>query len=253
MTEINPVAFHIFGLPVYWYGVMISCGLGIAFLVTLARSGKYGIDADQLTNFLIFAVPVAVIGTRIGYVVAHLDEFSGNWLSVFALRQGGLAIHGGIIAAIITGIIYTRLTGVKFWRLADLCAPGLILGQAIGRWGNYFNQEAYGVETTVPWAMYIAGAMRHPTFLYESLWNFLVFGYLLWVSGREKTDGGIFLRYLIWYSAGRFFIEGLRTDSAMLGNFRMAQLLSFVLIHGGLILLWWLKKQAKSRSGRYLL
>ncbi|MBS4022193.1 MAG: prolipoprotein diacylglyceryl transferase [Dethiobacter sp.] len=248
----NPVAFQIFGLPVYWYGVMISTGLLLAFLVTLTRTEKYGFDADQLVNFLLFAVPAALIGTRIGYVVAHWDEFSGNLVSVFAVRQGGLAIHGGIFAAILTGVIFARATRVKFWRLADLCAPGLILGQAIGRWGNYFNQEAYGVETGVPWAMYIAGAMRHPTFLYESLWNFMVFLYLLWVSGRERTDGGIFIRYLIWYSAGRFVIEGLRTDSAMIGGFRTAQLLSLVLIHGGLILLWWLKKQNKERLGRYL-
>jgi phosphatidylglycerol---prolipoprotein diacylglyceryl transferase len=252
MTEINPVAFQIFGFPVYWYGVMISGGLLLGLWVTLARTEKYGFDADQLINFLLLAVPAAVIGTRIGYVVAHWDEFSGNLISVFYLRQGGLAIHGGIIAAILTAYFYARRTKVKFWRLADLCAPGLILGQAIGRWGNYFNQEAYGVETTVPWAMYIAGALRHPTFLYESLWNFLVFGYLLLMSERDRTEGGIFLRYLIWYSAGRYFIEGLRTDSAMLGGFRTAQLLSLVLIHGGLLLLWLRKRESKRTLGRYL-
>jgi len=245
----NPVAFTIFGAPIFWYGIMISTGMLVALLVTLRRTSRYGITEDRLISFLLWAVPAALVGARIGFVIFNLELYSHNWLTVFAFREGGLSIHGGVFAAILTGYIYTKRTNTDFWRLADLCAPGLILGQAIGRWGNFFNQEAYGVETTLPWAMYIAGAWRHPTFLYEFIWNMLVFAFLLYKSKKREVDGSIFIRYLIWYSAGRYFIEGLRVDSPFWGDFRVAQLISLVLIHGGLILLWWRKRQANKTGG----
>ncbi len=254
MNEINPVAFLVFGLPVYWYGIMVAGGLLLGFLVTMRRTRHYDIDPDTLVTFLLWAVPAALIGTRAAYVVSHWPDFRGDLISILHFREGGLAIHGGIITAVLVAVIFAAVNRLDFWRLADLCAPGLILGQAVGRWGNYFNQEAFGVETTLPWAMYIAGAWRHPTFLYESLWNFAVFFYLLHMSGRDRTGGGIFLRYLIWYSAGRFWIEGLRTDSAMIGHFRLAQVISLILIHGGLIALWLRRRRQPDRlPGRFSL
>ena len=146
-------------------------------------------------------------------------------------------------------MIYTRFKKLDFWKIADVTAPGLILGQAIGRWGNYFNQEAYGVPTDLPWALYIDGAYRHPIFFYEFVWNLLVFAYLLAVSKKEKTDGGIFLRYLVGYSIGRFFIEGIRDNTMYWGKFRLGQIVSVLLIVVGLALLWWRRQQAKDEGG----
>ena len=246
--QIQPVAFHVFGLPVYWYGIMISLGMLAGLLVALRRTKQYGISEERLINFLLFAVPAAIVGARVIFVVSNWGLYQGSGLSAFNVRGGGLSIHGAVLGAVITGIIYTRMTGINFWRLADLCAPALILGQAIGRWGNFFNQEAYGIETTVPWAMYIDGALRHPTFLYEFIWNLLVFAFLMHASKKEKVDGAIFLRYLIWYSAGRYWIEGVRDDALIWGSFRAAQLVSLVLIHGGLIVLWFRRRQEKKAA-----
>lgn len=244
--QIDPVAFRIFGLPIYWYGIMISLGMLLGLIVALKRTRQYGIDEDTLLSFLVLAVPLAIVGARVGFVLFNWHLFDGDWLAAINPRGGGLSIHGGIFGAILAGIIYTRKYKINFWRLADMCAPSLILGQAIGRWGNFFNQEAYGVETNVPWAMYIDGAMRHPTFLYEFIWNLLVFAFLLYISKKEKTDGAVFIRYLIWYSAGRYWIEGLRADSVVVWrNLRAAQIVSLILIHGGLIVLWWRKRRAK--------
>ena len=149
------------------------------------------------------------------------------------IRQGGLAIHGTVIGGVITAIVYTRYKKIKFWKLADICAPGLILGQAIGRWGNFINQEAYGRPTSLPWAIHINGIGVHPTFLYESLWNLIIFIFLMAIRKKKKFDGQMFTLYMMLYSFGRFFIEGLRTDSLMLGEFRVAQLLSLALIFTG--------------------
>lgn len=245
---IDPVAFRVLGVPVYWYGVMISLGMLLGLVVTLRRTQQYGIDEDRLIGFLLLAVPLAIVGARFIFVISNWHLY-GDLVSALNVRGGGLSIHGGILGAVLAGIIYTRKTGINFWRLADMCAPGLILGQAVGRWGNFFNQEAYGIETDLPWAMFIDGAWRHPTFLYEFIWNLIVFAFLLYVSKREKTEGGIFLRYLIWYSAGRYWIEGVRADALIWGRFKAGQLVSLVLIHAGLILLWWKKRGVKSEKG----
>ncbi len=239
----NPVAFYIFGVPIYWYGIMISSAVLMGLFTALRRTDRYGITEDQVISFFYWVVPAALVGARTGFVIFNLSLYSHNWLTVFAFREGGMSIHGAIFASILTGYIYTKRTNIDFWRLADLCVPGLILGQAIGRWGNFFNQEAYGVETTLPWAMYIDGAWRHPTFLYEFIWNLLVFTFLIYKSKGEKVNGGIFIYYLILYSVGRFLIEGVRVDSPFWGEFRVAQLLSLVLILGGIALYQWRKSQ----------
>jgi prolipoprotein diacylglyceryl transferase len=247
--QIDPVAFRVFGMAVYWYGIMISLGMALGFVVASRRTKQYGLDEDRLISFLILAVPMAIVGARFIFVITNLGLYGGSLAAMLNVRGGGLSIHGGVLGAVIAALIYTKVTGVNFWKLADVCAPGLILGQAIGRWGNFFNQEAYGVESSVPWAMYIDGAMRHPTFLYEFIWNLLVFGFLLYVSKREKIEGAIFMRYLIWYSVGRFFIEGLRADAIFWGPFRAGQVVSIILILGGLLLLGWKKSQAKKVGG----
>ena len=242
--QIDPVAFRIFGVAVYWYGVMISLGIIAGMLVALRRTVQYKIQEDRVLGFLLLAVPMAIVGARFIFVVTNLSLYDG-WLSMINMRGGGLSIHGGILGGVLAAILYTWRTGINFWRLADICAPGLILGQAIGRWGNFFNQEAYGIETSVPWALYIDGAMRHPIFFYEFIWNLGVFAFLLHKSKTVTVDGGIFLRYLIWYSAGRFWIEGIRVDVPFWGGMPAAQIVSLILIHGGLLGLWFMNRRAK--------
>ena len=247
--QIDPVAFRIFGISVYWYGIMISLGMLAGIYVALKRTRHYSISEDELINFALVVVPAAVIGARLAFVISNWESFAGDWLAIINIRQGGLAIHGAIFVAILVCIVYSYVKKMNFWRIADTCAPSLILGQAIGRWGNFFNQEAYGVPTDLPWAMYIDGAYRHPIFLYESIWNLLVFVYLIYISRKEKTDGGIFLRYLIGYSIGRFFIEGVRADTLYWGNLRAGQVVSILLILAGSLLLWWRKNRRPDTKG----
>lgn len=242
---VDRIAFHVFGIPVYWYGVMISLGMLLGTMVALRRSKQYGVEEDHLLGFLLVAVPVAIVGARLVFVFANWETMAGDWRAMINLRQGGLSIHGAIFGGIIAGSIYTWVKKINFWTLADICVPGLILGQAIGRWGNYFNQEAYGIPTDLPWALYIDGAYRHPIFFYEFLWNLLVFAYLLIVSRKEKARGAIFARYLIGYSLGRFFIEGVRANTLFWGNLRLGQVVSILLIIVGLLLLWWLKRRSR--------
>lgn len=226
----DPVAFEIFGMPVRWYGIIISFGLLMATLVAMREAKRVGIKEEDLLDLLLFAVPAAIIGARIHYVLFTWDEYKGDFIRMINIREGGLAIHGALIAAIIVGIIFCRVKKINFWKIADLAGPSIILGQAIGRWGNYANSEAHGGPTDLPWGILVDGQKVHPTFLYESLWNFLVFLFLLWYRRRKKAEGEVFLLYLALYSLGRFFIEGMRTDSLMLGPIRVAQLISVITI-----------------------
>ncbi len=227
----NPVAFTIFGVDVYWYGILIALAVLVGTVIGLQAAKRKGIEEETLLDLLLYAIPISIIGARIYYVVFSWDMYKDNISKVFDFRSGGLAIHGGIIAAIIVGYIFSKKRNVSFWVLADIAAPSMILGQAIGRWGNYINGEAHGGPTDLPWGIIVDGIKVHPTFLYESVWNFFVFLFLLWLSrNKSKTDGEIFLLYLILYSVARFFIEGLRTDSLMWGSVRVAQLISVLII-----------------------
>lgn len=226
----DPVAFEIFGIPVRWYGIIISFGLLMATVVAMREAKRVGIKEDDILDLLLFAVPGAIIGARAYYVIFSWDDYNGDFMRMINIREGGLAIHGALIASIIIGIIFCRVKKINFWKLADLSGPSIILGQAIGRWGNYANSEAHGGPTNLPWGILVDGQRVHPTFLYESLWNFAVFLFLIWYRRRKKAEGEVFLLYLILYSLGRFFIEGLRTDSLMLGPIRVAQLISITTI-----------------------
>jgi len=243
----GPIAFEIFGVPVAWYGVIISGGLLIAALVAMKEAKRVGLYDDIIIDVLIFALPAAIIGARLYYVIFMWDYYSQNPSEILRIRSGGLAIHGAIIAAAIVGAIFAKFKGVSFRKLADVCAPSIILGQAIGRWGNFVNQEAHGGPTDLPWGIMINGEKVHPTFLYESLWNFAVFAFLLWYGrNRVKARGEVFVLYTALYSVGRFFIEGLRTDSLMMGPFRVAQLISIFIIVVSAIIIVWLRKSNKT-------
>lgn len=239
----NPVAFEIFGLSVRWYGIIISSGMLIGAILALREAKRVGFNEEYIIDLLIFAIPAAIIGSRIYYVIFKWEEYQDNLWKIFHIRGGGLAIHGGIIAAVIVALIFTRIKKLSFWKMADICAPSIILGQAIGRWGNFINQEAHGVETDLPWGVMIDGVKYHPAFLYESLWNFLVFFFLLWYrKNRVKVKGEVFLLYVALYSFARFFIEGLRTDSLMVGSMRVAQIISIVLILVVVLLFYFRRK-----------
>lgn len=224
---IDPVAFSIGSLRVHWYGIILGLGALAGLLLVIREGKRFGIPQEFFMDLLLLGVPSAIIGARIYYVAFKWEDYKDNFADVFKIWNGGIAIYGALIGAIICALIYVRYKGYKFWRIADLCAPSLLVGQLIGRWGNFVNQEAYGgpVEESflrdklhlpdfIVNQMNIEGVFHHPTFLYESLWNFVGL-ILLLVLRRQKflRVGELFIGYFIWYSIGRFFIEAVRTDS----------------------------------------
>ncbi len=227
----EPVAFEVFGIAVRWYGILISLGMLIGTIIAVRECRRIGFDEDILIDLLVFAIPISIIGARAYYVILSWDYYKGDIIKIINIRGGGIAIHGGIIAAVITTLIFCKIKKISFWKIADITSPSIILGQAIGRWGNYINKEAYGIPTDLPWAITVNGQNVHPTFLYESIWNFIVFIFLIWYrKNKAKVKGEVFLLYLTLYSFARFFIEGLRIDSLYIGSIRVAQLISLILI-----------------------
>ena len=225
--HLERVAFHVGSWPVYWYGILIAAGFLLAVFYCSRRAEEFGIKQDDIIDMLFFAVPLAIIGARLYYIVFYLDFFrredgSLDLGQMVRIWDGGLAIYGGIIASVLTLLVFCRVRRIKFLAFADLGVFGLLIGQMVGRWGNFVNIEAYGGPTDLPWRMgiyeYVAGSLQyvevHPTFLYESLWNLLGL-ILLWVISKKwrKFDGQLFLSYFAWYGIGRSLIEGLRTDS----------------------------------------
>lgn len=252
----NPIAFNIFGLGIRWYGILIASGMLLGILLALRESREVNFDENYILDVLLYSIPSAIIGARLYYVIFEWGYYRSNPSQILAIRNGGLAIHGAIIGALIAAAIYTRIKKISFFKITDICAPSIILGQAIGRWGNFINQEAYGGEVSkqfishfpkfIQSQMYINGAYHHPTFLYESLWDLLVFITLLIVRRKSRGDGFIFSLYLGLYSIGRFFVEGLRTDSLMLGNLRMAQVVSVILIITSISVIYIITKRSKT-------
>ncbi len=240
----NPVAFSIFGIDVMWYGVLISTGVLIGVLIALKEAKRTGFKEDDLIDFLLYAIPAGIVGARGYYVIFSWDFYSQNLSQIINIRNGGLAIHGAVIAGVITAILFCKIRKINVLELIDLVIPSLILGQAIGRWGNFVNQEAHGGPTDLPWGIMVNGQKVHPTFLYESIFNFLIFIFLIWFRKHKKaSDGQVFGLYLILYSAVRFFVEGLRTDSLMFMGMRVAQLISIALIILGAALLLYVKSK----------
>lgn len=239
----NPVAFHILGKPIYWYGIIIATAVLIGIYLAMDYAEKLKYDPEVILDFCLFAIPAAIVGARLYYVVFQWDLYKDHPIDIVKIWEGGLAIYGGVIGGVITAIIFSRRRNLLFWDIVDICTPSLILGQAIGRWGNFFNQEAYGYQITNPkwqWfpaAVYIdANQQWHmATFFYESAWNFIVFFILLYMKRHRKFSGEIFALYLILYSCGRLVIEGLRMDSLYWGSFRVSQVLSGILIVFGII------------------
>ena len=214
-VDLNRIAFSLFGLNIYWYGIIIAVGFLLAVLYCNYRTRDFGIKKDDFLDMLIFAVPISIIGARAYYVLFMYNEYYyGNPQLIYQIWDGGIAIYGAIIAGALTVLVFCLIKRIRVGTMLDLCVLGLLIGQAIGRWGNFVNQEAYGVETTLPWAMLLSnGQAVHPCFLYESLWNIIGFVILHFYSKKRRYSGEIFLIYTAWYGFGRGLIEGLRTDS----------------------------------------
>jgi len=231
--NIGRVAFTVFNIRIYWYGIIIAFGFLLAVMLGMKDSRKFGLDPDTIIDLVLFAAPVAIITARLYYVIFSWDMFKDNPIDIINTRKGGLAIYGAVIGAVIVAYIFAKKRKINVLNLFDFASPYLALAQGIGRWGNFVNQEAYGTPTTLPWGMTgstIGDTPVHPTFLYESLWNIALFIFLLWFRKRKKLNGEAFFLYLILYGAGRFWIEGLRTDSLMLGSMRVSQVLSFIFV-----------------------
>lgn len=236
------------GKGVYWYGIIIALGLLMALLFCMKQRKKYGISEDDLLDGLLWGIPFGIIGARLYYVIFYLDLYRNsdgtiNWREVIAIWDGGLAIYGGVIATVIVALLLSRRRKFKIGAMLDLVVMGLLIGQIFGRWGNFMNREAFGAETTLPWRMQLtttAGTLIevHPTFLYESLWNLIGLLLIVFVvSKARRFDGENTWFYFLWYGIGRFWIEGLRTDSLYLFNWtiagqpiRVSQALSLVMV-----------------------
>ncbi len=229
-------AFSVFGFKIKWYALIVCCAILSAFFCGLFLTKKLHIKKENFLDVVTLGTIFGVIGARFYYVLFNFKEFSNNLLSILNLRTGGLAIYGGIIFSVVSALIFCRVKNVKFLPISDLAGVCFLLGQAIGRWGNFVNVEAYGTKTNSLFGMSsnaISAEMQpaHPTFFYESLWCFLGFIFLLCFLKRRVFQGQIFLMYLSWYGFGRFFIEGLRTDSLWLfkNTIRVSQLLSLII------------------------
>lgn len=238
MVYITPTALHVFGLTVHWYGAIIALGMALAVGLAALRARRMGLPRDTVLDLALAGIPAAIVGARLYYVAFSWSAYAGDPLRVFRIWEGGMAIYGGIIGGVLAGRIYSRRKKLPFLKLADLAAPSIALGQAIGRWGNFINQEAYGAAVRHAWqqrfpvGVFIQadGAWHYATFFYESAWCFLIVAALLAADGKKlfRRDGDGFLAYVFLYALERALVEGLRTDSLYLGPLRVSQLLSLV-------------------------
>lgn len=246
---LDRMAFSIGPFKIYWYGIIICLGIVLGFTVAFMRMRKIGVTADDIADIALFSVPSAIIGARIYYVLAELESYD-SFYEMIAIWNGGIAIYGAVIGGVIAFTLVCKHKKKPLLKMYDCAAPGLILGQIIGRWGNFFNAEAYGIAESYdflgkkfdiasfsennPLRMTIDGMTVHPTFLYESLWNLAGFILMNVFFKKKAFDGEVLLWYLTWYGLGRCLIEGLRGDSLYLGNLRVSQLLAFICFVAGI-------------------
>ena len=260
--KLNPPSyFLLFGRPIYFYGVLIGLGFLLAILFCARRAKRFGLKEDDIYDVAIWLIPCSILGARLYYVLFRLDYYLQHPEELFAIHNGGLAIYGGVIAGVITVILVCRKKKIPVGAMLDNLCYGLLIGQIIGRWGNFMNREAFGAETTVFCRMGLTAPdgttiYVHPTFLYESLWNLGVLLFLLWFekTGRRRFDGHCVTLYFLLYGLGRFWIEGLRTDSLYLGNtgIRVSQALSLVLVFASGALLLYMRSQPFSPDHLYV-
>lgn len=252
--NITPEIYITESYSIKWYGIIICFAFVLCVLLALRSCEKYGINRDHLLDYILITVPCAIVGARLYYVIFSLDTYKNDWTEIFKIWKGGLAIYGGIIATVIAVAVVSRVKKQSFVKMLDFALPYIILGQAIGRWGNFVNQEAYGGSTTLPWGMTgnliareFGTELVHPTFLYESLWCFIAFAIMMFLRKRLHEKGQMTAMYMILYGAERTLVEGLRTDSLMLGGIRVSQWLSAILCATGIVLLIYISRKCKAR------
>lgn len=244
--NIDPVAFSIFGIDIMWYAVLITIGivLGLYFSSKIAKIKN--IDSEMPQDLLLWALIPSIIGARLYYVIFSWEYYSKNPVEILKIRNGGLAFYGGILTAFLIAYLYSKRKNINFFTILDIFAPGIALAQSIGRWGNFINQEAYGRTTNLPWGIIIDGQKVHPTFLYESLGDFIIFIILYKISKKNNTsNGNIIGLYFILYGILRFFVEGIRTDSLYFLNMRISQIVSIILIIIGFLIHLYNRKNKK--------
>lgn len=266
--QLDKVAFTVFGRQVAWYGLIICAGIVLAVCYSMLRAKTEKIKSDDIIDLAFFLVLFGIIGARLYYVIFEFDNYLvtgegfinnllGTLKNVVAVWEGGLAIYGALITGFFTILVFCRIKKIKLTKLLDVAAPAVMIGQIIGRWGNFVNMEAYGTETALPWRMgllykltdegYI-GSYVHPTFLYESLWNLLGFVMANLIYRKKKFDGQIFFFYISWYGFGRMFIEGLRTDSLMIGGvIRVSQMVGLATFIAGVVFTVVFARRAKAQ------
>ncbi len=266
--EVSRVAFSLFGMDIYWYGLILAAGLMTGICIGFAKAKKFGVDPDRMTDVILVTTVLAVLCARLYYVVFYPGDYDSIG-EILNLRDGGLAIYGAVIGAFVFGWLMCRLRRVPVLAMFDITAMGFLAGQGIGRWGNFANQEAFGTNTTLPWGMYSArtdaylrgeaaalaaqgiavdpSAPVHPTFLYESLWCLLGLALLMAYAKRRKFDGELLLLYIAWYGAERCVVEGIRTDSLMWGPFRVSQLIAGASCVAALVIWFIARRRAAAR------
>lgn len=268
---VNPVAFSVGGIEIRWYGVIIVLGIIAGFSYAAYRAKQSGLSLDDMLDYVLVALPLGIICARLYYVVFFNDGSYKTFYDVIAIWEGGLAIYGGVLGGLLGMFLVSRHKKNKFRAVLDCFAPGVMIGQIFGRWGNFFNAEAYGTldhidfpfigriftphfEENYPLRMviengYVGKIAVHPTFLYESVWNLLGLLLIHLFFSRKRFDGEVALWYFAWYGFGRFFIEGMRDDSLMLGSFRVSQILALVLFAASIVLIVIGSKKAKKNAG----
>ena len=242
MGHPDPIAFTIAGIEIRWYGILIAAGMLLAVYISSRRAPTHGITDEDVLDIALWMLPIGVIGARVYYVLFNLDMYH-SLRDAVNIRNGGLAIHGGLIFGMITVFIICHRKKISALNVLDLFIPTVALAQSIGRWGNYFNGEAHGGPTDLPWGILVDGVKVHPTFLYESLWCLFLFFFLSWWDrNRREANGQTLALYGILYSSERFFVESLRTDSLMIGPFKQAQVISICAIIASVILFFYSRR-----------
>lgn len=251
--DIDPVAVDFPPLGgVHWYGIIIACGIILAYLYCSNIAKKEGEKSDTITDIVLYALPVSIVFARTYYVIFSWENYKNDLSSIFRIWEGGIAIYGAVIGAVLTAWIYCKVKKLNVLKIFDICCLGLMIGQFIGRCGNFVNCEAYGGYCSYPWGMSINGnAPVHPTFLYESLWNFAGFIILSKLHKKRPFYGYTFFTYLSWYGVGRFFIEGMRSDSLYIGGMRVSQIIALVCVIAGICALAYFSEKHRRKTKNY--
>ncbi len=250
-ATIDRVAFTVFGIEIYWYSILIIIGIVVGMYFAQKKATAKGYSPDLIADIMMVALPAAIVGARLYFVAFEWENYRHDFMAIINVRSGGLAIHGGLLGAVAATYIFSKVKKIPFMEITDFFFPSVALGQAIGRWGNFINQEAHGGPTDLPWGIIVEGQKVHPAFLYESIGDFLIFLFLNhYYHHYKREDGEVFALYLVLYGILRFFVESVRTDSLMVLGVRTAQLVSIVGILVGVVMYIYLRNRSSHQQDK---